>query len=147
MQSLKNIDLVVACTHKQELQLTGEIIQKIKPKEQKLVVIDVAEPANLSKEEYRKNREFVIRQDAGNAYSKDISYVLGAFSYKKLSLSKGVVFGCFAEAMAMASTIKKDEYISKNWFEVKSSNMESIANVFDNLNIDVPTPKCFGELV
>jgi len=147
INNLTNVDLVVACTHKKELQLNGNIIQAIRPKERKLIIIDVAEPANLSKEEYRKNREFVIRQDAGNAYSKDISYVLGAFSYKKLSLSKGVIFGCFAEAMAIASIIKNDEYISKNWFEVNSINMKSIANVFDNLNIDVPTPRCFGELV
>ena len=147
MESLKNIDLVVTCTHKKELQLTGEIIRTIKPKDKKLIVIDVAEPANLSKEEYQKNREFVIRQDAGNAYSKELSYVLGAFSYKKLSLSKGVVFGCFAEAMAIASMIKKDNYDARNWFEVNTSNIEIVAKMFDEVGLNVPTPRSFGELV
>ena len=141
LESLKNIDLVVACTHKKELQLTREIIRTIKPKEKKLVVIDVAEPANLSKEEYLKNREFVIRQDAGNAYSKNISYVLGAFSYKKLSLSKGVVFGCFAEAMAIAL----NHCEKRDWFEVNSSNIEVVAKMFDEVGITLPTPQCFGK--
>lgn len=61
MESLENIDLVVACTHKKELQLNGNVIRKIKPKECKLVVIDVAEPANLSHEEYQQNRAYVTR--------------------------------------------------------------------------------------
>ena len=143
LAELKNIDLVVACTHKKELQLTGEIIRTIKPKDKKLIVLDVAEPANLSKEEYQKNREFVIRQDAGNAYSKDISYVLGAFSYKKLSLSKGVVFGCFAEAMAIAS----NHYEKRDWFEINNSNIEVIAKMFDEVGITVPTPQCFGNKI
>jgi len=145
LAKLKNIELVVACTHKKELQLTGEIIQRIKPKEKKLVVIDVAEPANLSKEEYQKNREFVIRQDAGNAYSKDISYVLGAFSYKKLSLSKGVVFGCFAEAMAIAFMMKTHDDTKRDWFEVNGENIEVVAKVFDEIGIKTPENRCFGE--
>ena len=143
MDSLESVDLVVACTHKKELQLNGEIIRKIKPKECKLVVIDVAEPANLSEKEYQQNRELVIRQDAGNAYSKELSYVLGAFSYKKLSLSKGVIFGCFAEAMAIASMVKKD----KNWFEVNTSSIKTVADMFDEIGINVPIPQCFGELI
>ena len=147
MENLENIDLVVACTHKKELQLNGEIIRKIKSKERKLVVVDVAEPANLSEEEYQQNREYVVRQDAGNAYSKDIRYVLGAFSYKKLSLSKGVLFGCFAEAMAIGSTIKTYNHVENDWFEVNSSNIKSMAKMFDEVGIDVPTPQCFGELV
>jgi predicted amino acid dehydrogenase len=147
MESLENVDLVVACTHKKELQLNGEIIRKIKPKECKLVLIDVAEPANLSQEEYENCREFVTRQDAGNAYSKELSYVLGAFSYKKLSLSQGVVFGCFAEAMAIGSALKVHNYIEKDWFVVNSSNIKSVQNMFDEVGIAVPTPRCFGEKI
>jgi hypothetical protein len=88
-----------------------------------------------------------VRQDAGNAYSKELSYVLGAFSYKKLSLSKGVVFGCFAEAMAIGSTIKTYNHVKNDWFEVNSLNIKSMAKMFDEVGINVPTPRCFGELV
>ena len=89
----------------------------------------------------------VTRQDAGNAYSKELTYVLGAFSYKKLSLSKGVVFGCFAEAMAIASMIKKDKYDARNWFGVNTSNIKIVADMFDKVGLNVPTPRSFGELV
>lgn len=147
IENFENVDLVVACTHKKELRLNGEMIRKIKSKEKKLVVIDVAEPANLSVEEYEQNMEYVTRQDAGNAYSKELSYVLGAFSYKKLSLSEGVIFGCFAEAMAIASMIKKDRYDVKDWFEVNNSNIEAVATMFGEVGFTAPNPRCFGKLV
>ena len=147
IESLENIDLIVACTHKKELQLTGAIIEKIKPKERQLIVIDVAEPANLTKEVYEKNRDLVIRQDAGNGYSKNINYILGALSYKKLSLSKGVLFGCFAEAMALGESLKSNRYQDENWFEVNSYNIEIVANMFTELNIKIPKIRCFGEIL
>lgn len=88
-----------------------------------------------------------ISKEGGNAYSSDISYVLGALSYKKLSLSKGVVFGCFAEAMAITFMINKDKYVDRNWFEVNSSNIKSVQNMFDELSMAVPAPQCFGEKI
>jgi len=144
---LIDVDLVVACTHKKEMQLSAKLVEKIKIKNKKLIVIDVAEPANLAKDEYLKCKESLIRQDAGNAYSSDISYVLGALSYKKLFLSKGVVFGCFAEAMAITFMINKDKYVDRNWFEVNSSNIKSVQDMFDELSMVVPTPQCFGEKI
>jgi len=147
LESLKNIDLVVACTHKKELQLTGEIIEKIKLKERKLIVIDVAEPANLTKEVYEGNRDLVIRQDAGNGYSKNINYILGALSYKKLSLSKGVLFGCFSEAMALGKFFKSNCYKDENWFEVNRLNISRVAEMFDEVEITLPTPQSFGEIL
>ena len=145
LEALKEVDLLVACTHKKGMLLTKNSILSMKRKDSKLVVVDVAEPANLSEEIYAENKMMVTRQDAGNAYSKNISFVLGALSYKKLSLSKGVIFGCFAEAMTIAWAMKNNH--NTNWFNVSVENMEMIASYFEELDISNPSPRCFGELV
>lgn len=103
------VDAVVACTHSGKISLTAESIELIRKSDKKLLVIDVAEPSNLKYKEYLKCRNKIIRQDAGNAYSKDLKYVLGAVSYRLFRLTQGVAFGCFAEAISIASDIKRKE--------------------------------------
>lgn len=58
-----------------------------------------------------------------------------------------MVFWCFAEAMAIASMVKKDKYDTKNWFEVNTSNIENVADIFNEIGLNVPTSRCFGEVL
>ncbi len=140
------VDAVIACTHSKKVRLNSESINLIRRHNKKLLVVDVAEPSNLTKEEYEKCKTIVIRQDAGNAYSPHLKYVLGAISYKMFRLSKGVVFGCFAEALSLATALQYGEDIaSKNWFLVNEENMKIIEKMFEINGFTVPSPRCFGK--
>lgn len=105
------IDAVVACTHSEKIRLTAENIELIRRSDRKLLVVDVAEPSNLRYREYQKCKDVVVRQDAGNAYSPKLKYVLGPISYKMFRLTRGVTFGCFAEALSIASEIKQTKEV------------------------------------
>ncbi|PJB44868.1 MAG: hypothetical protein CO106_02615 [Deltaproteobacteria bacterium CG_4_9_14_3_um_filter_44_9] len=140
------VDAVVACTHSEKIRLNTENIELIRHPEKKLLVIDVAEPSNLRYQEYQKCRGTVVRQDAGNAYSPKLKYVLGAISYKMFRLSRGVTFGCFAETLSLAGALKQDmEVKGIDWFTVSANNMEVIAELFKKDGFTLPSPRCFGE--
>lgn len=100
------VDAVVACTHSKKIRLSAENIEFIRRPDRKLLVVDVAEPSNLKHHEYLRCRDKIVRQDAGNAYNPKLKYVLGAISYKMFRLTQGVTFGCFAEALSIASAYK-----------------------------------------
>src|SRR3989344_7533262 len=123
----------VACTHSNGATLSATVADMIRRKHRKLVVIDVAEPSNLSKDEYARCANFVVRQDAGNAYNKDLKYVLGAVSYQMFRLTKGVTFGCFAEAMALAYTFKTSARNIQmfDWFSVDDRNLRRVSIMFE----------------
>ena len=147
---ISDINLVVACTHSQDAKLTADIVYQIKRENQKLYVIDVAEPSNITKEEYMKCRNTVIRQDAGNAYSKRLNYVLGFFSYSLFRLSKGVVFGCFAESIALFHAIRNEEsnmVNELNLFHVNDKAMDFITEQFLDLGFISPEPRNYGKRV
>ncbi|MDZ7868332.1 MAG: hypothetical protein U5L02_03880 [Rheinheimera sp.] len=144
------VDLVVACTHSDNARLSAEHIALLRKANQKLVVVDVAEPANLDRQVYRTVQNDVIRQDAGNAWSADLTYVLGSLTAKQLMLAQGTVFGCFAEALALYHTVYR-EYnptpLSRDWFDVNAFNQTLIAEAFHSLRIGLPQPHCFGKPV
>lgn len=146
---LGKVDAVVACTHSEKIRLTKESVELIRNKGSRLLVIDVAEPSNLRAEEYAKCGDVVIRQDAGNAYSPHLKYVLGAISYKLFRLSRGVTFGCFAETLAIASALKRgDESVREiDWFKVSEDNMAVVSRLFEHDGFTIPTPRCFGRPV
>jgi predicted amino acid dehydrogenase len=144
------VDLVVACTHSTEAKLTAEHIDLLRRAGQKLLVVDVAEPANLDRAEYRNCQDVVIRQDAGNGYSGDLHYVLGDITAQKLMLSRGTVFGCFAEAMALYHAVYREQQhvlLNQDWFEVSAFNQHLVAEAFHSLRIGLPEPHCFGQAV
>ena len=105
------VEAVVACTHSSRIRLNAENVELIRKPDKKLLVVDVAEPSNLTYREFQKCKEVVIRQDAGNAYSSNLKYVLGMISYRMFRLTQGVTFGCFAEALSIASDIKKGKEV------------------------------------
>lgn len=148
-QDVENVDMVIACTHSNGAALSATVADMIRRKNRKLVVVDVAEPSNLSKDEYARCANFVVRQDAGNAYNKDLKYVLGAVSYRMFRLTKGVTFGCFAEAMALAYTCKTSARNIQmfDWFSVDDRNLRRVSILFDECRFVHPTPRCFGRRV
>ena len=144
------VDAVVACTHSENIRLNSDNIDLIRRNYQKLLVIDVAEPSNLTYKEYQKCKDRVIRQDAGNAYAPGLKYVLGAISYKMFRLTQGVTFGCFAEAMALSWALgngHREEVLQRNWLEVDDEKMEYCAKLFEELGFQIPSPRCFSSPV
>ncbi|MFH1822729.1 MAG: hypothetical protein ABH830_03435 [Patescibacteria group bacterium] len=146
---LGKVDAVVACTHRDEARLTFEKLNLIKKPSKKIFVTDVAEPSNLSPREYRRCKGIVIRQDAGNAYSPSLRYVLGYVSSSLFGLDKRVTFGCFAESLSIAGALNRGQVIlaELDWFSVNSSNMKVIAELFKRDGFTYPKPKCFGKYV
>lgn len=149
-EDMGKVDAVVACTHSDKIRLTAEYVELIRPKDKKLLVIDVAEPSNLMEEEYHRCSGMVIRQDAGNAYNPNLKYVLGAVTYRMFRLSRGVTFGCFAETLSLASAISRGDGESMkqiNWFQVSEENMKVVEGLFDREGFNIPSPRCFGKPV
>lgn len=141
------VDVVVCCTHSQDACLTAAAIAQLKRTNQKLLVVDVAEPANLDRHVYADVRQHVVRQDAGNAWSADLQYVLGCLTSNQLMLAPGTVFGCFAEALALYHAIFREhnpELLHCDWFEVNSYHQALVAEAFRSLQIGLPQPHCFG---
>jgi len=144
------VDLVVACTHSAEAKLTVEAIEQLRRPRQKLIVVDVAEPANLDEDTWRQCAHLVVRQDAGNGHSPRLRYVLGALSHGKLHLPPGTVFGCFAEAMALFDRIFRQhdaQALRADWFDVNLPQTQAVADSFASLGIGLPQPHCFGRPV
>jgi predicted amino acid dehydrogenase len=144
------VNSVIACTHSEKASLDPDIIDKIRKSDEKLVVIDVAEPKNLSEEEYKCCQDRVILFHAGDPYSRNLRYVGGIMSYKMLRLSKGVIFGCFAEALVIAYCIKHDQMVneinSTNWLTVSDESMSLVSKLFDG-KFGLGKPRCFTKEV
>ena len=144
-QEMGKVDAIVACTHSKNIRLDAQLANSVRRHGKRLLVLDVAEPPNLTNAEYNNCKNIVVRQDAGNAYSPKLKYVLGAFSYKMFRLSRGVTFGCFAEAISLAAALKNGENLKGiDWFEVTEANMRIVDRLFKNCSFRVPSPRCFG---
>lgn len=141
------VDAVIACTHSSVSKLTPEQVELLRFPGRKLLVVDVAEPANLDIDAYDRCRDLVVRQDAGNAFSSGLRYVLGAISWRMLMLSRGTVFGCFAEALTLHHAIHlqgRADLRERDWFAVNRDNMQAISTAFAEIGFSVPEPRCFG---
>lgn len=146
--NMGKVDAVIACTHSEKIRLTFENDELIRRDNKKLLVVDVAEPSNLTEDEFRRCKSVIIRQDAGNGYSPYLKYVLGYISYNMFRLSNGVTFGCFAETLSLAAAIERGDCVNQqNWFDVSDVNMEMVSDLFDKVGFTIPSPRCFGEPV
>lgn len=143
------VDAVVACTHSDVVRLSADTVEALRKNGRKLLVVDVAEPSNMSRETYRQCRYIVVRQDAGNAYSPKLQYVLGAISYRMFRMTRGVVFGCFAEAMTLfaESKVGSETVRSRDWFMISKENIREVGKLFRKHGFGLPSPRCFGEKV
>jgi predicted amino acid dehydrogenase len=150
LQTAGEFDLVVACTHSQEAKLSQQSIEWLRRSNRRLLVVDVAEPANLDAHTLAQCAHHVVRQDAGNAYASSLKYVLGAWSWRKLHLARGTVFGCFAEAMALYHAIYRQHdhlALKRNWFDINPFNITLVNEAFKDLEIGLPQAHCFGQVV
>ncbi|WP_348945569.1 hypothetical protein ABHF33_02955 [Chitinibacter sp. FCG-7] len=150
LAALGKVDAVIACTHSSTAKLDPAAIEVLRHPGRRLLVVDVAEPANLDIDAYERCRDAVVRQDAGNAFSERLHYVLGPLSWSMLMLSKGVVFGCFAEAMALYYAIHQRGEVhlgQVDWFVVDEVNMQRVAHALEHARVEVPSPRCFGAAV
>lgn len=148
-EDIGKVDAVIACTHSDKIRMTAEIVDRIRYKDRKLLVIDVAEPSNLTEDEFKRCNGNIVRQDAGNAYSPNLKNVLGAISYRMFRLTRGVAFGCFAETMSLASALKRGEESVQDidWFQVNDDNMKIVEGLFKKDGFTIPSPRCFGKPV
>lgn len=147
IEEVGQVDLVVTCTHSAEAKLSLAHVQMLRRAQRRLLVVDVAEPANLDAETYARCRSAVLRQDAGNGYSPLLRYVGGALSWRKLHLARGTVFGCFAEAMALFHAVYREHSpraLTRDWFVVDDFNTALVREAFASLRIGLPHPHCFG---
>ncbi|NDY92806.1 hypothetical protein [Ideonella livida] len=148
LETAGHFDIVVTCTHSPDSRLSAEQLELLRPEGRRLVVVDVAEPANLTPEALARCGGRVIRQDAGNAHSPQLRYVLGRLSHHKLHLPRGTAFGCFAEAMALhhAAHVERQAHVlQQDWFQVNPAQMGLVARAFDGLRLGLPDPHCFGQ--
>lgn len=146
--SMGKVDAVIACTHSEKIRLTFENDELIRKEGKKLLVVDVAEPSNLTEDEYLRCKAVVIRQDAGNGYSPNLKYVMGWISYRMFRLTRGVTFGCFAETLSLAAATKRNENVRQyRWFTVNDENMEIVSGLFQKVGFTIPSARCFGEPV
>ena len=148
------VDAIVACTHSTKVSLCATNVSENNPNSirrtgRKLLVIDVAEPSNFKRREWLKCKDLVVRQDAGNAFSPKLKYVLGPVSYRMFRLSKGITFGCFAEALALSENIIKNngELVNINHFDIKEDNIENASKLFKKTGFTVQSPRSHGKMV
>ena len=148
-KEIGKVDAVVACTHADGVSLSPKTIGILRREGKRLLLVDPSEPANLRRSKYEECRDVVIRQDAGNAYSAKLEYVLGAVSYKMLRMTKGVVFGCFAEALVLASALLKSDIavLRHDWFAVSEENRQVVGELFRVNGFSIPSARCFGKPV
>lgn len=144
------VDAVFACTHSPGAKLTGEAIEYLRHANKKLLVVDVAEPANLDAATYARCEHVVVRQDAGNAWSPNLRFVMGKISSDMLNLAPNSVFGCFAESLTLYRAIfveHQHALLNQNWFQVNRLNMAVLGYNFELNAIEAAPVFCFGKLV
>lgn len=145
-----DVDAVVCCTHSPDAKLNAATVESLRRRGRKLLVVDVAEPANLDQAEYGRCHRLVVRQDAGNAHSPLLHFVLGAISSRMLKLAPQSVFGCFAESLALFHAIYRERQhrrLNQDWFDVNRGNMAALAEAFQSVSVIASPPHCFGQPV
>jgi predicted amino acid dehydrogenase len=144
------VDAVLACTHSPDAKLNAHSVELLRRPEKKLLVVDVSEPANLDARTLRQCQQVVVRQDAGNAQSMQLHFVLGRFSSNLLKLPPNGVFGCFAEALTLYHAIYRDHQhmrLNQDWFGVNRANMALLEDDFALVGVEAAAPHCFGKPV
>ena len=65
-----------------------------------------------------------------------------------LHIPSGTTFGCFAEAISLASAIKRGVNVTnRDWFKVNDQNMEFVSDLFRHEKFELPMPNCFSSPV
>jgi hypothetical protein len=133
-----NVKLIVNCTHHPEQMITAESIARIQ-NGHTLNVIDVAVPYGFPEEEYLKCHN-VKRQDGGNAYIENgLEFY---FNPEICGLTENVLYGCFAETMALSIFVKEqpENRVFLNQFDFFNVNIKTknyVKGLFDKYGIGI----------
>ena len=144
---IHKIRSIINCTHNPEQIVTAEKINHIQ-NGQSINVIDVAVPYGFPKTEFDKCNN-VFRQDGGNAYFGDSLEFF--FNPKMCGLTENVLYGCFAETIALSTYLKEhpaelEEVKKMDFFNVNRTTKQFIKKLFDKYKIGIaPTPYNFME--
>lgn len=139
------VDMIVACSHHAGLKLTADILRRISS-ESGVHVIDVCRPSNLSRGEFMKCTN-VTRQDSGMVHNAGIKYVFpqGAqFVLRRLGISTRILYGCFAEAVAL-SALPQEDLRGFDFLSVNSDTMKLIGHAFTQAGFAVSPVQNYGE--
>jgi len=132
-EDITNVKMIITCTHNDYSLLKNSDIKNLKPTKEKLIIVDVAEPANVKDEVLKSSKEMIIYKKAGDGYSKNIKYSNDYdFTNIDIGLPNNVAFGCVSEALVLAVSGK---YQEQDWFEITEMNQEIILKLFKELNI------------
>ncbi|MDD5527994.1 MAG: hypothetical protein PHO56_03420 [Patescibacteria group bacterium] len=119
------IDLVVTCGAQSYYELTAEVIEKIRRKNGKLIIVDPCEPANVREATLEKCAENAIYWKAGNGYNPNLKYVLGSYAARILGMKADLFWGCFSETFALAFAFTRHSSLKTNdWFSVDRKKIE-----------------------
>lgn len=142
---LRNIRLVIACTHFRALRLTERILDQIREVDG-VNVIDVCKPANLSKKEFLKCKHFCKRQDSGMLRQKKLKYAFATAAYfilKRIHLKRNILYGCFSEALAIARN--KNICVGVDFMSVNPEALNLVTDLLYKENFEVSEPMNFGK--
>ncbi len=101
-KGIAGVELVVACSHSDNLRLTAEIVRTIAGSNG-IYVVDVCRPVNFSVREFERCEGKVGRLDAGVVFNKRLRYVFSPLARPllgRLKMSSQRLYGCFSEAIA-----------------------------------------------
>ncbi len=144
------VDIAIDCANNAESQLDFDRVLQLRRRRRKLMVIDASEAGQLDIHTLAACGETVWRQEGGNAHSPRLRYGLGPVSWRQLHQSRGRVFGCFAEAIALYQAVyrqRSTQAIRRDWFQVSPLNQLIVAQAFRELAIGPAAPCSFGEPV
>lgn len=144
---IKDIELVIACTHHSNLELTADIVRDISH-DNGIYVVDVCRPVNFHYKEFKKcNNQKVKRQDAGVVFNKRLKYVFlpgAVFVLRKIGLSRRRLYGCFSEATAIGSleseTLRKYDFMDTN-----RKVLKFVETIFTEKGFKVSPPRNYGK--
>jgi len=144
------VELVIACSHRDRVRLTADVLKKIAHPIRGVLVIDPCRPAALVEREFLKCPPGVVkRRDAGNTYNPRIRYIfpLGAeVILRQLGLSNSRLLGCFSEAIALAGE-KRGDLEGIDFLSVNCGALGLIERVFPQKGFEVSPPTNFGVLL
>ncbi len=126
MGSKNHVKMIVNCTHHPAQMITAENISHIQ-NGQKVNVIDVAIPYGFPEEEFLKCHN-VYRQDGGNAFIENgLNFW---FNPAMCGLKENVLYGCFAESVALSLYLKENPEAINNIRELDFFNVNTQAKFF-----------------
>lgn len=138
LESSNKVKLIVNCTHHPTQMITSDSISHIQ-RGQKIHVIDVAVPYGFPEEEFKKCSN-VTRQDGGNAFIENgLEFY---FNPEICGLTDNVLYGCFAETVAISRFLKENpdsESIIRelDLFNVNKTAKNFVRGLFEKYGIGI----------